>query len=116
MGTGRAAAVKRGDIVLARARGTLANKARPCMIVQNDASLGKTHFVNVCPITSHVRGADLIRVVIAPTGENGLARLSEIEVDLVTVVEAVDIDRVVGCADAATIEKVSRNLRRWLHL
>ena len=94
----------------------MASKARPCLVVQNDESLGYTSYVNVCPLTSVLVPADLIRVFLAPSETNGLLRPSRVEVDLIDSVLASSIDRVIGHVDADALQKIDTALRRWLSL
>ena len=108
--------MKRGDLVVVRERNSLANKARPCLVIQNEESLGLTNYVNVCPLTSVLKPAHLIRILLMPNGANGLNKPSNVEIDLIDSVLASNIDHVIGHVDADTMRKIDTALRRWLSL
>ncbi len=108
--------MKRGDLIVVQQRGTAASKARPCLVVQTDAALPAQRRVTVCPLTSSLSGAALIRVPIAPGGETGLGKPSEIEIDYIESVRADRIGKTIGRADASVMAQVDSALRRWLDL
>jgi mRNA interferase MazF len=108
--------MKRGDIIVVRQSGTIASKARPCLVVQTDAALDSATHVTICPLTSTLRGAPLIRVPIEPDSANGLARASEIETDLIYTIGMANIGGVIGRVDMVTLRLVDEALRRWLDL
>jgi mRNA interferase MazF len=108
--------LKRGDFVIAREPGTDMNKARPCLVVQADELMEVGVMVSVCPVTSTLRGNDLIRIPVNPDEGNGLKKASEIEIDRVQVVPKTRIAAVVGRASSSTLMKVDDALRRWLDL
>jgi mRNA interferase MazF len=75
----------RGEIYTAAARGAYTGKPRPVLIVQ-DERFDATASVTVCPFTTNLTAAPLIRIPIEPSGENGLDQLSNVMVDKVTTV------------------------------
>lgn len=108
--------MRRGDIVIARDRGEFTGKTRPFLIVQSDRTLPASAIVTVCPITSRLTHADLIRVALMPGSDTGLKKESEVEVDLISAIRAERIDKVVGHVPDAILNKVDVALRRWLDL
>lgn len=71
--------MKRGDIVLAVARGDY-GKPRPAVIVQSDLFNGTHASLLVCLLTSDLINAPLFRLALAPTPANGLLEPSQIMV------------------------------------
>jgi len=108
--------MRRGDIVIARERGEFTGKARPFLVVQSDAMLDDAEIITVCPITSHLTHADLIRVAIRPDVDTGLKKDSEVEVDLISAIRTSRIAEVVGRIPDEGLAKVDAALRRWLDL
>jgi mRNA interferase MazF len=86
------------------------------LVVQNQQSLGSTSYINVCPLTSVVKSAEMIRILLNPTEQNGLKHASMVEIDLIDSVLASSIDGVIGCVDANSMRKIDTALRRWLDL
>jgi mRNA interferase MazF len=113
---GRAAYVKRGQVIIAAARGDFTSKPRPYVVVQNDRMIENSSTVTVCPLTGRVLGASLVRVEVEPDPENGLTGPSEIEVDRITTLRKIRIDKVVGVMNADVMNKVDQLLKRWLAL
>ena len=108
--------MKRGDIVIAREKGEFTGKARPFLIVQADAMLTDAAIVTVCPITSTLTHAELIRVPVLPGPDTGLALASEIEVDLLSAIRVPRIAGIIGHISSPTMLKVDEALRRWLDI
>jgi mRNA interferase MazF len=108
--------MKRGDLIIVRRGDSFANKARPCLIVQNDAALFNPVFVNVCPLASSLTGIAFARVPIEPSKMNGLTRRSEIEIDLIETIRVVRVGEVIGSVETHIMEQVDIALRRWLDL
>jgi mRNA interferase MazF len=102
--------VRRGDIVLAAAKGDY-GKVRPCLVIQSDF-LNPTHdSVIVCLIQSgSPSGGAIVRIPVAPTSENGLERISEVMVDKVATIRIARVRRTIGRLDDATLEDVERAL------
>ena len=71
--------MKRGDLVLVRARGEFSAKPRPCVVVQSDLFNPTHQSVTLCPITSQLATAPLFRIALTPTTSNGLKKPSQPE-------------------------------------
>lgn len=113
------AALHRGDIVLVDlepAHGSEADKARPALVVGNDASLraARRHgrgVVTVVPITSNSTLRGRMHVPLRPTRLNGLRAASKVQVEQV---RSVDIGRIrsdlgrLGISDLAAVDDALR--------
>jgi mRNA interferase MazF len=108
--------VKRGDIVIANGRGEFTGKARPFLVVQATDWMAGAEIVTVCPVTSTLTHAPLVRVPLHADDATGLQVQSEVEVDLISSIRTRRIAQVIGHAPAATMVAVDRALRRWLDL
>jgi len=113
--------MRRGDIVKAAGGGDFLGKPRPALIVQTNLFLDLYPSVTICPITSHVTGDYLYRVLLdkserTPGVGTGLFFESEIEVDKITTVWVRRIGGKIGEASAEVMFEVDIALRRWLGL
>jgi mRNA interferase MazF len=108
--------LQRGDVVLVLESGTIAAKARPCVIVQRPSALPSAIKITVCPLTSQLRGAAGQRPFVAPAPSNGLNRASEVQVDWISTHKVDRIGPVIGNLDAASMTAIDEALRRWLAL
>ncbi|MFD6857759.1 type II toxin-antitoxin system PemK/MazF family toxin [Rhodococcus sp. NPDC060090] len=75
--------MRRGDVYTAAARGTYSGKPRPVVIVQDDR-FDATASVTICPMTTHLVDAPLLRVAIDATPTSGLDQPSHLMVDKLT--------------------------------
>jgi mRNA interferase MazF len=107
--------VTRGDIVVAVASGDY-GKPRPAVVVQTDVLQGVIDSVIVCPLTSTLVDAAMIRPTVEPTPENGLARRSQIMTDKIVALHRDRVREVVGRLDQATLRELDRSLLFVLHL
>ncbi len=90
-------------------------KPRPALVVQAD------HFddlasVTVLPITSTLVDAPLLRVLVEPTEQNGLAKRSQIMTDKPQTPSRSRLGPVIGRLDDATMVTVNRVLAVFLGL
>jgi mRNA interferase MazF len=105
----------RGDVVTAIVPGDF-GKPRPVVIVQASAFLEHHTSVTVCPLTSHLTGLRLFRVVIAADKRNGLRGASEVMVDKLSSLRRERIGDSIGRLSALDMRAVDDALRRWLAL
>jgi mRNA interferase MazF len=106
--------MKRGDIVIAAARGPYTGKPRPALVVQSDL-FNPTHpSVTVCLISTDFTDASLFRVAVAPGERTGLKQPSQIMIDKIVSLPREHVSSVIGHIDAETGEHVNNALRRWL--
>ena len=106
----------RGDVVLVTGQSGLAGKPRPCIVVQRSATLAAAGKVTVCPLTSVVRVGLPIRPVVHPSAENGLERISEVQIDWLFTYRTDRIRGTIGRIDATTMLSIDAAMRRWLNL
>ena len=108
--------MNRGDLVLVLESNSPASKSRPCVIVQRDSTLAAASKVTLCPLTSTLRGASGQRPSVAPSPENGLKKVSEVQADWVHSFPRDRLGSVIGRLDPPTMRSVDTALRRWLSL
>jgi|SRR5688572_17546430 mRNA interferase MazF len=100
--------MRRGDMVTVAAPGDF-GKPRPALVIQAD--LFEEHpSVTLCLVTSTLRDAPLFRITVDPSPENGLQRISQIQVDKIITVVRERIGKVIGRMDDATMLKLNRSL------
>lgn len=111
--------MKRGDVFLADLepiRGSEANKARPVVLVGNEASLSaaarfRRGVVTVVPCTSNLSILGTMHVALRPTKLNGLRVPSKAYAEQI---RAIDVDRLIrplgklGRSDLAAVEDALR--------
>jgi mRNA interferase MazF len=91
-------------------------KPRPALVVQSNL-FAKLPSLVVCPLTTTLRqDADLIRIEIEPSPDNGLRQVSQIAVDKIAALPLEKIGAVIGTADASTMLRVDRALAVFLGL
>jgi mRNA interferase MazF len=100
--------MRRGEMVTVAMAGDF-GKPRPALVIQSD------HFdtlssVTLCLITSTLLDAPVFRITVEPSPENGLRRISQIEVDKIMTVPRERVGGVIGRLDDATMLKVNRSL------
>ena len=100
--------MRRGDLVTVAAPGDY-GKPRPALVIQSDL-FDDVPSVTLCLVTSTLRETPLFRITVDPSPENGLQRISQIQVDKITTVARERIGRVIGHLDDAAMLKVSRSL------
>jgi mRNA interferase MazF len=107
--------MKRGDIVLVALAGDY-GKPRPAVVVQTDLVNDIHASVVVCPITSHLQDAELFRLTIEPSSDNGLNKISQIMVDKIVAVRRDKIRESIGKIDEKRMIRLERSLAFWLGL
>lgn len=104
--------MKRGEIRLV-AGGVYASKPRPVVIVQDDL-FAALDSVTVCPLTTTVVDAPLLRLPVAPTDTSGLDADSFVMVDKVTTVRRANIGDAVGELTPHQLVELERRLLVFL--
>jgi mRNA interferase MazF len=105
----------RGDLVTAIVPGDF-GKPRPVVIVQADVFTEYHASVTVCPLTTHMTGLRLFRIMVAPDKRNGLNEPSEIMVDKLNSLRRERIGSSIGRLSPLDLRAVDEALRRWLAL
>jgi mRNA interferase MazF len=107
--------VKRGDIVLAVARGDY-GKPRPAVVVQSDLFNATHASLLVCLLTTDLVKAPLFRLTVTPTEANGLDERSQIMVDKLLALPRDRIRGRIGALDDETLLALNRSLALMLGL
>ncbi len=101
--------MRRGDIVTVAFAGDF-GKPRLAVIVQSDY-LNDTHAtILLCPFTSELVDAPLIRIPVAPSQENGLRARSQIMMDKTAPMRREKIGAPIGVLDLETLVRLNRSL------
>ncbi len=108
--------MKRGALVLVRAKGDYSGKPRPGLIVQSDLFNPTHQSVTICPITSQLVSAPLFRVALTPTTTNGLKKPSQVMLDKVFSIRRENIGSEIGTLDRESMLQIDHALRTWLQL
>jgi len=105
----------RGDVVAAVVPGDF-GKPRPVVIVQARPYLETHASVTVCPLTTHLTGLRMFRIMVAPDKNNGLNEPSEVMVDKVSSLRRERIAQSIGRLSASDMRAIDDSLRGWLAL
>lgn len=100
--------MRRGELVTVVAPGDY-GKPRPALVIQSDL-FDESPSITLCLVTSTLRETPLVRITVDPSSENGLQRISQIQVDKVMTVMRERVGGVIGRLDDATMLKVNRSL------
>jgi mRNA interferase MazF len=92
-----------------------AGKPRPAVILQDDAFDG-TASVTLCPFTTLLVDAPLIRLPVEPSRENGLRVASHLMVDKITTVARSKLQKRVGTLRDEDIVRLNRAVLVFLGL
>ena len=92
-----------------------AGKPRPAVILQDDA-FDATASVTICPFTTHIIDAPLMRLPVEPTEQNGLRTASHLMIDKITTVSKTKLERRVGQLSDEDMLRVSRAVVVFLGL
>jgi mRNA interferase MazF len=107
--------VKRGEIWTVSGGPEYAGKPRLAVILQDDA-FDATASVTLCPLTTHLIDAPLIRLTVEPSGRNGLRASSQLMVDKITTVSKPKVRTRLGRLSDEDIFRLNRALIVFLGL
>lgn len=107
--------MKRGEVWTVSGGPDYAGKPRPAVILQDDAFEG-TASITLCPFTTHIVDAPLLRLEIDPTPENGLRQPSQLMIDKITTVSKSKLDTRIGRLADAELVRLNRSLLVFLGL
>jgi mRNA interferase MazF len=107
--------VRRGEIWTVAESRDYARKPRPAVILQDDA-FDATASITVCPFTSHVIDAPLMRIPIEPSDRTGLRALSYLMIDKITTVSKTKVQSRIGRLSDEDIVRMSRAVVVFLGL
>ncbi|MCQ8780892.1 type II toxin-antitoxin system PemK/MazF family toxin [Mangrovibrevibacter kandeliae] len=97
--------MKRGDVYTISTRGDVA-KPRPAVVLKADEFIRSDLPIIVCPLTSDLRDAALLRVRIEPTTENGLRAVSEAMLERLGAALPKEIGTHIGRLDRSDRDRV----------
>lgn len=105
----------RGDIYTAAARGAYTGKPRPVVVVQDDR-FDATSSVTVCPLTTDMVEAPLLRIRVSATPATGLDQPSSVMVDKVTTMPRTGLREHLGRLPEVELGHLDRALVVFLGL
>lgn len=106
----------RGTVVTIASPGVYSGKPRPAAVVQADRWLQAHPSVTLCPLTSTLMEAPLVRIAVEPSPRNGLRKPSQLMVDKLFTVPMEAIGAVVGQLEPRALIELDLALRGWLEL
>jgi mRNA interferase MazF len=104
--------ISRGEVVTIVLPGAY-GKPRPALVIQSDL-FDALASVTVLPITSEIRLAPLLRILVEPTKSNGLRKKSQVMIDMAQTVPRGKIGSTIGRLEAETLVEVDRALATFL--
>jgi mRNA interferase MazF len=107
--------MKRAEIWAVAGGPDYSGKPRPAVIVQDDAFEG-TASITVCPCTTQLAEAPLIRLPVEPSKQNGLNATSHVMVDKITTVAKSKLRKRVGRLAEEDMIRVNRAVLVFLGL
>lgn len=107
--------MKRGEIWTVSGGADYAGKARPAVIVQDDA-FGATQSITICVFTTNPVEAPLIRIRVEPNELNGLKAPCSMMVDKLTTIPKIKLGARVGQLDEEDILRLNRAILVFLGL
>ena len=110
------AALRRGAVVTVASPGAYSGKPRPAVVAQADRWLQGHPSVTLCPLTSTIRQAPLVRITVEPSPRNGLRKPSQLMVDKLFSVPIQAVGDVVGQLEPDVVLDLDLALRGWLQL
>ncbi len=108
--------LRRGVVVTVASAGVYSSKPRPAVVVQADRWLQAHPSVTLCPLTSTLVEAPLVRIAVAPSDRNGLRKPSQLMVDKLFTVPVVAIGGILGQLEPQGLIELDLALRGWLEL
>jgi len=106
--------MKRGEVWTVSGAG-YAGKPRPAVVVQDDR-FDATASVTICVFTSDKTDAPLLRLVVAPSEQNGLRMASRLMVDKLTTVPKARLGQRIGRLDDEDVVRLNRAMLVFLGL
>lgn len=100
-------------VVVTVSGGVCAGTPRPALVVQDDRS-SATESLTVCPFTTTLVDAPLLRVYVPADESNGLEQDSFLMVDTITTVRRSNVGTVLGRLASTTLPEFERRLLVFL--
>ena len=108
--------IQRGQVITVASPGAYSGKPRPAVVVQANRWLGGHPSITLCPLTSTLIDAPLVRIIVEPSAMNGLRKRSQLMVDKLFTVPIGDIGSSIGCLEITVMAELDLALRDWLAL
>ena len=108
--------LRRGTVVTLASSGVDGGQPRPAVVVQADRWLQAHPSVTLCPLTSTLMEAPLVRIPVEPSPRNGLRKPSQLMVDKLFTVPMEAVGAVVGQLEPQALIELDLALRGWLEL
>ena len=106
----------RSQVVTVASPVAYSGKPRPAVVVQANRWLQDHPNVTLCPLTSTLIEAPLVRLTVQPTPANGLRRPSQLMIDKLFTVPMAAIGEVLGVLESAAMAELDLAMRDWLEL
>lgn len=107
--------MKRGEIWTVAGGANYAGKLRPAVIVQNDR-FDALESITICGFTTDPTDAPLFRIMVEPSGDNGLRAPARLMVDKIATVPKSKIGTRVGTLAPDVLVRLNRAIVRFLDL
>lgn len=104
--------MRRGEVWTA-AGGVSATRPRPVVILQDDR-FDATDSITVCPMTTTMIDAPLVRILVEPNPGNGLQEPSQVMIDKVTTTRRTRVHTRLGALSPEEMVQVERSLLVFL--
>ncbi len=104
--------MKQGDVIAVALPGDY-GKPRPAVIIQSDV-FEHLNSITVLPLTSDVLNLERCRVIVMPTEQNGLQKISQIMVEKASTVPRHKANKVIGHLSSEDMTAVNRALAVFL--
>lgn len=108
--------LERRLVVTVASPGVYSGKPRPAVVVQANRWLDEHPSITLCPLTSTLIDASLVRIPVAPSPGNGLRKPSQLMADKLFTVPAAAIGNIVGRLEDSAMAELDLALRDWLDL
>ena len=108
--------IQRGHVITVASPGAYSGKPRPAVVVQANRWLRGRPSITLCPLTSTLIQAPLVRIFVEPSAMNGLHKRSQLMVDKLFTVPIGDIGSSIGYLEASVMKELKLALRDWLGL
>ena len=105
--------IQRGQVITVASNGAYSGKPRPAVVVQANRWLWAHPSITLCPLTSTLIEAPLVRIIVEPSAINGLRKRSQLMVDKLFTVPIGDIGNSIGCLETTVMAGVELGLSGW---
>ena len=108
--------IQRGHVITVASPGACSGKPRPAVVVQANRWLRGHPSITLCPLTSTLIEAPLVRIMVEPSAMNGLRKRSQLMVDKLFTVPIDDIGSSIGYMETTVMDELKLAFRDWLGL